>query len=86
MESRGQLLFIVYMEHAVSKCLLLADQDSKEWEAKIASYLHAMEKCGYYPLTSKEVKLLISDYIRRNGIITRFKDDYPSWKGLVPRI
>lgn len=51
-------------------------QFSKEWEAKIASHLHAMAKCGY-PLTSKEVKLLISDYIRRNGIITRFKDDYP---------
>lgn len=49
---------------------------SKEWETKVASNLHVMEKCGY-PLTSKEVKILISDYIRRNGIVTRFKDNYP---------
>lgn len=49
---------------------------SKEWETKVASNLHVMEKCGY-PLTSKEVKLLVSNYIKRNGIITRFKDDYP---------
>ncbi|XP_063384473.1 uncharacterized protein LOC134670603 [Cydia fagiglandana] len=35
-----------------------------------------MEKCEF-PLTSKEIKQLICAYIQRNGLITRFKDDYP---------
>lgn len=49
---------------------------SKEMERKIAEYIHVMEKCGL-PLTKKEVSILIAEYIRRNGIITPFKNDVP---------
>lgn len=49
---------------------------SRNQEIRIASLLHVMEKSGY-PLTKKEVKAWISEYIRRNGIITPFKNDVP---------
>ncbi|CAB3255555.1 unnamed protein product [Arctia plantaginis] len=35
-----------------------------------------MEKNGF-PLTSKEVKALVSEYIKRNGIVTPFREDMP---------
>lgn len=49
---------------------------SAAWESKVAALLHEMEKCEF-PLTSKEIKNLICAFIKRNGLITRFKDGYP---------
>lgn len=49
---------------------------SRNQETHIASSLHAMEKSGY-PLTKKDVKAWISEYIRRDGIITPFKNGVP---------
>ncbi|CAG5030884.1 unnamed protein product [Parnassius apollo] len=42
----------------------------------MANCLGVMEKYGY-PLTRKEVLSLISEYIRRNGIVTTLKNDIP---------
>lgn len=46
----------------------------------MASYIHVMEKCGY-PLTKKDrtigLRSLVSENIRRNGIVTPFKDGIP---------
>lgn len=49
---------------------------SPEFEKLMANYLHIMEKT-FFPLTRKEASLLISEYIRRNGINTPFKADMP---------
>lgn len=49
---------------------------SPEFEKQIAHNLHVMEKHGF-PLTRKEASVLISEYVRRNGITTPFKDDIP---------
>ncbi|CAG4958326.1 unnamed protein product [Parnassius apollo] len=49
---------------------------STDIEKKIASYIHILEKCGY-PLTKKEIIAMISEYIRRNGIGTPFRNDVP---------
>ncbi|CAG5031743.1 unnamed protein product [Parnassius apollo] len=45
-------------------------------ECKIASYLRTLEKYGF-PITKKEVKTLVSEYVVRNGWITPFKDNIP---------
>lgn len=49
---------------------------SPEFEKLMANYLHIMEK-NFFPLTRKEASLLISEYVRRNGINTPFKADMP---------
>lgn len=49
---------------------------SSEFEERIAHNLHIMEKQGF-PLTRKEASVLISEYVRQNGIITPFKHDIP---------
>lgn len=49
---------------------------SLDVESKIASLIHIMEKSGF-PLTKKELRSMISEYIRRNGIITPFKEGIP---------
>ncbi|KOB66553.1 Jerky protein, partial [Operophtera brumata] len=43
---------------------------TKYTETKIPGYIHIMEKTGF-PLTVQEVKVLISDYIKRNGFRSR---------------
>lgn len=49
---------------------------SSEFEERVAHNLHIMEKQGF-PLTRKEASILISEYVRQNGIITPFKHDIP---------
>ncbi|XP_026325747.1 uncharacterized protein LOC113234608, partial [Hyposmocoma kahamanoa] len=48
----------------------------KDTELRIVNCILVMEKCGF-PLTRKEVISLISEFIRRNGIVTAFKNDIP---------
>ncbi|KAJ2937643.1 hypothetical protein O0L34_g19317 [Tuta absoluta] len=47
-----------------------------KFEKCMAENLHIMERYGF-PLTRKEASILISEYVRRNGIHTPFKDDIP---------
>ncbi|CAF4806752.1 unnamed protein product [Pieris macdunnoughi] len=49
---------------------------SRSFEQEISSYLKIMEKNGF-ALTTKEVKALVSEYVKRNGLITPFKEDIP---------
>ncbi|KAL0811981.1 hypothetical protein ABMA28_009379 [Loxostege sticticalis] len=42
----------------------------------MAENLHIIEKHGF-PLSRKEASVLISEYVRRNGMTTPFKDDIP---------
>lgn len=60
------------MNDKVGRPLVLGE----EVEKKIADSLHVMEKHGF-PLTRKEVAVLVSQFVRRNGIKTPFKDDVP---------
>lgn len=39
----------------------------------MADCLHTMEKCGF-PLTRKEASVLISEYVRQNGLVTPFEN------------
>lgn len=45
-------------------------------EKSIADSLHVMEKHGF-PLTRKEVALLVSQFVSRNGINTLIKNNMP---------
>lgn len=49
---------------------------SADFEKRMAENLHIMEKHGF-PLSRKEASVLISEYVRRNGMTTPFKDDIP---------
>lgn len=49
---------------------------TKEVESQMADSLHIMEKHGF-PMTTKEINVLISEYVRRNGLQTPFKNDIP---------
>ncbi|KAL0879311.1 hypothetical protein ABMA27_003090 [Loxostege sticticalis] len=48
----------------------------QETEKRMADSLHIMEKHGF-PQTRKEVAVLVSQFVRRNGINTPFKNDMP---------
>ncbi|CAH2220869.1 jg19049 [Pararge aegeria aegeria] len=49
---------------------------SPEFEKRMADCLYTMEKCGF-PLTRKEASVLISEYVRQNGLVTLFKNQIP---------
>lgn len=49
---------------------------SRQQEEHLTVLIHAMEKAGH-PMMRKEIKNLIGEYVRRNGIVTPFKNDTP---------